>query len=204
MTLPAVTQESLSIQQSPQDQPCPYSPEMVPAPLWVAQGAALSLWFSLHLPTLLKLPYLSLPPLSCRTLADTLTTEWTQAFQWVLDNAPWHLSSTLSPSLSSPKGSFQSGRQRAAIIRWKWKFKVLAIPFFSVLPDLHTLNGHKMFPGNKNLDKSVFVVKIWDFKKPFSRLSSYARSVLINLSFPLPTLSPLPGPSKAEFPAPTE
>lgn len=64
--------------------------------------------------------------------------------------------------------------QRAAIIMCRWKLRVLAIPFFRILPDLYTLNGNKMFPGNENLDKLVFLVKIWDLKKKtfFPRFSS--------------------------------
>lgn len=44
---------------------------------------------------------------------------------------------------------------------------VLTTSFLITLPDLYTLNGHKMFPGKQSLDQALFEVKIWDFKKAF-------------------------------------
>lgn len=42
----------------------------------------------------------------------------------------------------------RKGRQRRAMNMWRWRLSILSISFLRILPDLYTLNGRKMLPGN--------------------------------------------------------
>lgn len=127
--------------------PCPWGPELVPALLLVAQR---SCTLPCGFPTLTHSSQII--PSDCATcflqgtLADTLKNRRDTGVPMGTGGTPGE------PSLPIMAVS-RKGRQRTAIITWRQRWSVLAIPFFRILPDLETLNGHTMLPGNENREK---------------------------------------------------
>lgn len=133
---------SLSIQQSLQDLvthtyilPCPSGPEVVPAPLSVAQASCVipcGFPYTCPLSSSYRISVCHL--FLAGTLDDTLTKlngHRCSSGHWINDSgALFHLLALLVMAV------FRAGRQRTAICMWRQKLRVLVIPFFRIFPDL--------------------------------------------------------------------